>query len=419
MRWPQILVPLRHRDFRLLWTGQTVSSFGNYVRSVALPFQLLALGASPLQLGIAVGISTATSVAFLLLGGAIADRIPRRTLIVASDLVGGCVVAALALLSAAGQLRIEHVYVAAAALGAAGAFLDPAYNAIVADLVPGDILRAGNAVRLLGRSAARIAGPTVGGLAVALAGPALAFGIDAVTFFFSVAMLLLARPPRRAPLPPASILREIRDGFGYVFSLPWLWTTTLYFMLVNVAFAGQSGVMTPLLVRDNLGGGAAIYGAISTAYGVGATVASVVVAQLATRRPGRLMFAFEVLACVSVLAIGLLPILPAVVLFMTLIGVGLASSTVIWQALLQRQVPDRMLGRVSSIDLLGNSLINPVGPIVAAALVETIGPAQTFVVAGGYALVLASIGLIASPLRHVEESVSSARPNEVVDDVLL
>jgi len=131
------------------------------------------------------------------------------------------------------------------------------------------------------------------------------------------------------------------------------------------------------------------------------------------------MFAFEVLACVSVLAIGLLPILPAVVLFMTLIGVGLASSTVIWQALLQRQVPDRMLGRVSSIDLLGNSLINPVGPIVAAALVETIGPAQTFVVAGGYALVLASIGLIASPLRHVEESVSSARPNEVVDDVLL
>src|SRR3981189_2675918 len=120
-RWPRLLVPLRHRDFRLLWTGQTVSSFGNRVQGVALPFQLLALGASPLQLGISVAISTAASVTFLLLGGAIADRVPRRTLIIASDLVGGCVVALMALLSWTGQLRIEHVYVAAVALGAADA----------------------------------------------------------------------------------------------------------------------------------------------------------------------------------------------------------------------------------------------------------------------------------------------------------
>ena len=120
-RWPRLLVPLRHRDFRLLWTGQTVSSFGNRVHSVAMPFQLLALGASPFQLGLAVAIGTVTSVAFLLLGGAIADRVPRRTLIIASDLVGGCVVGVIALLSWTNQLRIEHVYVAAVALGAAEA----------------------------------------------------------------------------------------------------------------------------------------------------------------------------------------------------------------------------------------------------------------------------------------------------------
>lgn len=184
MRAPAVLASLRHRDFRLLWTGQTVSSFGNAVRNVALPFQLLALGASPGQLGIAVGLNTATSVAFLLLGGAIADRLPRRTLILASDLLGGVVVAILALLSAASELRIEHVYVAAVALGMADAFMSPAYNAIIADLVPASILRAGNATRLLGRSLARIVGPTVGGLAVALAGPAVAFGIDALTFLF-------------------------------------------------------------------------------------------------------------------------------------------------------------------------------------------------------------------------------------------
>jgi MFS family permease len=404
VRWPQVVAPLRHRDFRLLWTGQTVSSFGNAVRSVALPFQLLALGASPLELGIAVAINTATSVAFLLLGGAVADRFPRRALILASDLLGGCVVAVIALLSAAGQLRIEHVYVAAVGLGAADAFQSPAYSAIIADLVPASILRAGNAARLLGRSLARIVGPTVGGLVVALAGPAPAFAIDALTFLFSFATLLLANPPRRANAPRTSILGEIRQGFAYVFSVPWLWTTNLYFMLVNVAYAGQSGVMTPLLVRDELGGGAEMYGTITAAYGVGTIVASVVVAQLVLRRPGRPMFAFEVLAGLAVLAIGLTPFLPAVVVLMALIGVGLSSSTVIWQALLQRHVPERMLGRVSSIDLLGNSVINPIAPLAAAALAGSIGPANTFVVAGSYAVAFASVGLIVSPLLRIDES---------------
>jgi MFS family permease len=409
-RWPRLLVPLRHRDFRLLWTGQTVSSFGNHVQGIAMPFQLLALGASPLQLGIAVALDTLSSIAFLLVGGAVADRVARRTLILASDLVGGCVVATLAVLSATGQLRIEHVYLARIVLGAADAFLRPAYTAIIADLVPTDVLRAGNASRLLGRSLARIVGPSVGGVAVALGGPALAFGINALTFVFSFATLLLASPVRRTVASSVSLLREIREGFSYVFSVKWLWTTTLYFMVVNFAYAGQSGVMTPLLVRDVLAGNAETFGAIMSAYGVGTILASIVIAQLAVRRPGRVMFAFELLAGVAVLAIGFLPAFPAVVVSMALIGTALASSTVIWEALLQRHVPEHMLGRVASIDLLGNSLINPMAPIAAAALVGSIGPASTFIVAGVYAVVLASIGLVASPLRRIEEGISYAVP---------
>ncbi|TMF58795.1 MAG: MFS transporter [Chloroflexi bacterium] len=403
-RWPRLLVPLRHRDFRLLWTGQTVSSFGDNVQNVAMPFQLLALGATPLQLGIAVAIDTAASIAFLLVGGAIADRVPRRTLIIASDVLGGCVVGIVALLSATRQLRIEHVYVAAVALGAADAFLRPAYTAIIADLVPGDVLRAGNAARLLGRSLARIAGPTVGGLAVAFGGPALAFGINALTFVFSFATLMLATPVRRILASTTSLIRDIREGFGYVFSVRCIWTTITYFMLVNVAYVGQSGVMTPLLVRDVLSGNAETFGVLISAYGVGTIVASVVVAQLTIRRPGRLLFAFELLAAICVLAIGLVPILPAVVVFMALTGVGLASSTVIWEAMLQRHVPENLLGRVASIDLLGNSLINPIGPLAAAALVGSIGAAGAFAVAGAYAVAFASIGLVVSPVRRMEEA---------------
>jgi MFS family permease len=400
---PQILVPLRHRDFRLLWVGQTVSTFGNSVYSVAMPFQLLALGASPIELGVAVGINTAAAVAFLLLGGAVADRVPRRTLILASDVVGAAAVGATALLSAAGLLRVEHVYVTAALLGSASAFLQPAYSAIIADLVPRDILRAGNAVRLLGRSTARIAGPAAGGLAVAFAGPALAFGIDAFTYLFSFATLLLAHPPPRVMPERASILREIGQGFGFAFRLPWLWTATLYFMLVNIAFAGQSGVMTPLLVRDVLAGGAAMFGALTAAYGVGTIVASVLIAQATIRRPGVALFSFELLAGASVLAMGLVPTLPVVVAGMALMGLSLSCSTVIWQTTLQRHVPEHMLGRMTSIDLVGNSLINPVAPLVAAALVVALGPAATFAVAGAYSLTLATIAFIASPVRQLRD----------------
>ena len=408
MRLPAVIAPLRHRDFRLLLTGQTVSAFGNSISNVAVPFQLIALGASPLQLGIAIGLESATSVAFLLVGGAFADRLQRRTLILASDALGGVVVAILATLSATGQLRVEHVYVAAVALGAADAFLQPAFSAIVTELVPADILRAGNAARLIGRSSARILGPTVGGLVVALVSPAAAFALDGLTFAFSLGALLLAHPGRRTPAASLSIVGDVREGFRYVFSYRWLWTTTIYFMLVNVAFAGQSGVMTPLLVRDTLGGDARLFGFLNAAYGVGTVVAGIGVAQLVLRRPGRIMFAFEMLAALCVLAMGLAPVVPVVFVSMALMGAALGSSTVIWQSLLQRLVPAPLLGRVTSIDLLGNSVINPLAPLIAAGLIGFLGPPGTFLIAGVYAIVLVSIAVVGSPLRDLEEAALTA-----------
>src|SRR5204863_8893221 len=138
--------------------------------------------------------------------------------------------------------------------------------------------------------------------------------------------------------------------------------------------------------RATLGGDARTFGYLMGAYGVGTIVASIAVAQLVTRRPGRVLFAFEILAALTVLATGLVPSLPVVFVSMAVMGVALSSSTVIWQAMLQRLVPARVLGRVTSIDLLGNSVINPLAPIIAATLIASLGPPATFVVAGAYAL---------------------------------
>jgi MFS family permease len=135
---------LRHRDFRLLWTGRTVSVFGDFINSVALPFQILALGGGPLELGIYGAVRSTAGVVFVLLGGAIADRLSRRHIILASDLANGAVVGAIGLLSAAGTLRLPHLYVAAAVFGAASSFFVPAIESLVPEIVPRDVLQAAN-----------------------------------------------------------------------------------------------------------------------------------------------------------------------------------------------------------------------------------------------------------------------------------
>src|SRR2546423_13471319 len=147
MRLPRALEPLAHRDFRLLWTGQTVSLLGNFVHGVALPFQILALGGGALELGLWGGIFSLTTLIFVLLGGAIADRFPRRAVILVSDLLAGLVVATIAALAGLGQLRIEHLYVEAALFGAVESFFQPSLSALITELVPAAILQAGNALR--------------------------------------------------------------------------------------------------------------------------------------------------------------------------------------------------------------------------------------------------------------------------------
>ena len=146
MRLPRIVEPLRHRDFRLLWTGQTLSLLGSFVSNIAYPFQVLQLGGSALELGIFVSAYTAASLVFLLLGGAVADRVPRRTLIIATEVASGVTVSVMAILGFTGALQMWHLYISAALFGAASAFSVPALGAIIPELVPEEILVAGNAV---------------------------------------------------------------------------------------------------------------------------------------------------------------------------------------------------------------------------------------------------------------------------------
>src|SRR5947209_9962069 len=183
-----MLAPLRHRDFRLLFIGQTVSMTGNQLYSVALPFQILALKGSPLQLGTGFAIFAGSQLLTILFGGALVDRLPRRQVILTMDLLSTVAVTLVAVLGLTHHLQIPYLYVLSAFFGATFSFYTPALSAILPELIPANILVPGNALRGLSNQSARVIGPLLGGLLVTAWGPPWAFAIDAATFAFSFAV---------------------------------------------------------------------------------------------------------------------------------------------------------------------------------------------------------------------------------------
>ena len=402
MRLPRVVEPLRHRDFRLLWTGQTLTLLGSFISNIAFPFQVLQLGGGATELAAVVSVYAAASLAFLLVGGAVADRFPRRTLIVVTETVSGVLMTIVAVLGFSGAIQIWQLYVFYAWAGIATAFSIPALGAIIPELVPEEILVAGNAVQGLSRQVARIGGPLVGGILVATVGPAAAFAADAISFFLSAGAVALTRPRAAAAHNGESILGQIREGLAFVFSVQWLWVTIFGFSIIVAGIIGSLAVALPLLVTVVLHGDSVTYGIVTAAFGIGEAGASAWIAQVKVRRVGIVMYIFAALSGVGFLIYGLVLNVPGAVIASVVNGVCFTCFGVLWQTALQVHVPRRLLGRVTSVDWFGGSLLAPVAPAGAAILVQSQGPASVFILTGVATIVLSLAALLLPSIRDLE-----------------
>lgn len=398
----RILQPLRHRDFRLLWIGQSVSQIGNSLYYVALPFQILALGGSPLQLGFGFTVFATAQLVVILFGGAIVDRLPRRRVILASDLASGIVVGIVAVVGVTGHLQIVHLYVAAAFFGVAFSFYTPAMNAIMPELIPKDVLVPGNSLRGLGRQLASVAGPLLGGVVVAKSGPPLAFAIDAATFFFSFGVFYLANPPRREPPTRSSLLAQMREGLAFTFSVRWIWLTIVGFGFTNGFFFAAFTVALPLLVLKVLHGSAATFGLVYAFEAAGELIGSLLVGNLRVRRVGLALYAGNAVLGLSAALYGV-PLLPVVVAGAAGFGAAIVFTNALWDSAIQKHVPQDLIGRVTSVDFFGSFLVGPVAPIAAAAAIPLIGPAAIFVIAGAVSVVYSVVAPVLNrSIRELE-----------------
>ncbi len=297
---------LRHRDFTLLWSGQSASVIGDGIFSVALALETLKVSNHASTLAYVMAARTAPNVLLLLVAGALVDRLPRRLVVLGADLSRGLAIAALCGLAAAHALTVVELIVISVVVGLADAFFYPAYLAIIPELLPSDLLVQGNAFnsgsQVLGQS---LAGPAIGGVLVAAFGASSAFAVDAASFLISAGCLLAMR----AIPPPAgsgnSILSDVHYGLRWTMRQRWLWYGILGAGVANFAAFSPTSVLVPLIVRDILHQGAVAFGAVFAVSGVGGALASVVVGRFGTpRRRVSVTWAVWAVASACLLGVG-------------------------------------------------------------------------------------------------------------------
>jgi DHA3 family tetracycline resistance protein-like MFS transporter len=407
-RRPVIFEPLKHRDFRLLWSGMTVSLIGDGIFIVTLAWQVYELSDAPTALSLVGLAMTVPNVLFLLIGGVVSDRFDRRRVLVAADLVRGLAVGAMGLLSLAGGLELWHLMVLAAIYGGGTAFFGPAFDAIVPDLVATDLLIQANALDQFVRPAAwRLAGPAIGGVLVAVWSTGGAFLADAATFAVSIVALLLMSPhPIDAPDgDPTSALADVREGFRFVRERMWLWGTLVAAAFAYLLFIGPQEVLLPLLVKNNWGGSALTLGFILAMGGVGAIGAALFMGQ--RRSPRRFitfMYVAWTLSTLAVAGFGLAHAPWQAMLACFLFNALETAGTIVWATTKQRLVPGRLLGRVSSLDWFISIGLLPLSFALTGPVAALIGPQLTLVGAGLLGAIVTFSFLFLPGMRSVEET---------------
>jgi MFS family permease len=377
-----LLAPLRHRDFRLLWSGMTISLIGDGIFLVAMAWQAYGLWNAPAALSL-LGIGmTIPTIAFLLPAGVLSDRLDRRSLMLVADLGRALALAALAVLALTGLLTFWELVLLVALYGVGTAFFTPAFEAIVPDLVPAADLAAANSLDQFVRPITlRLAGPALGGALVAAVGTGAAFTVDALSFLISAGAVFLMRPPAHPRSEHVeSSVGAVKEGLRFVRKRVWLWGTLGSAAIAYLAFMGPAEVLLPYVVKNEMHASAGDLGLVFAAGGIGAIGAALFMGQRGhPRRDVTLMYAVWTLATLAVAGYGLATapwqLMVACLTFNALETAG----TIIWATIKQRHVPASMLGRVSSLDWLISIGLLPLSFALTAPIAGLIGVRATLV----------------------------------------
>ncbi len=370
------------RNFRLFFAGQLISQCGTWMQTIALGWLVLHLSHnSGFAIGLAIALQFIPTLLFGVWGGVIADRFDKRTVLLCTQVAMAAVAVLLAVVDLTNVVQLWMLYVIVFGFGMALAVDNPTRQSFVPELVPPEDLP--NAVGLSSAifQVARILGPALGGVLIVAVGTGVCFVLNAVSFVFIIAALLMMRTRelhRGAPLGREK--GQVRDGLRYVWHTPELRSTLLLTLIVGT-FAINSPVVLPLLAKITFGGNAEVYSWMTIAMGAGAVVGALFVANKAHAR-GNLLFATGLAFGVAMLVASFAPSLGLFIALLLVVGAGQISFLATCNSLLQLRSDPVIRGRVMAvytITLLGST---PIGGPLIGWVSEVFGPRWGFALGG-------------------------------------
>ena len=395
--------PLAEREFRLLFTGQSLSVIGDGIATIAIAFAVLDLTGSATDLGLVLAASYLPMAAFLLVGGVWADRLPRRAVMLGADAVRAVTQATTGALLLSGSAHLWELIVLQVIYGIAAAFFSPASTSLVPATVPPPRLQAANALLGISANLGFTIGPAVGGAVVAATGPGTAFVFDSVTFLWSIGFLAAMRPARLAPSAPQRFARDLADGFREVRSHRWIWVSILSVGLVLMIQVSPIDVLGPVIARRHFGGAGA-WAAMETAFGAGTVLGGTTALRVAFRRPLRFVNLCFLLTIPGSIALAIPAPLVAIVVVQFAGGWSVGLYLPIWDTLLQERVPANVLSRVSAYDWLGSIVFFPLGLAATGPIAAAIGIRATLICGAVWAAVTVAAVLSVREIRTLTRS---------------
>ena len=397
----------RDRDFFKLWGGQAISKIGSTITSVGLPLTAaFVLGASPLQMGILAGCGGAGVLVFGLFAGAWADRLPRRSILIATDLARAALLSTIPLAAALHHLHMAQLYAVATLSGILTVFFDASYQAYVPSLVNRAELVEANSKLALTESIADVIGPGLTGLLVQLITAPMTILLDALSFLCSAASVwLIRRPePRPEPGPAPHIGREIAEGLSASWGNPLL-RALLQRAAIAAFFLGFIGGLFYLFAVRELHITPVLLGIVISVGGASNLFGAVVAERLLHRLGlGRCLLGA---AWMIGLATLMVPLAHGSVALSAAFLIAGQLGDMAWPiyninetSLRQAVTPDRLLGRVNSAANLLFHGAYPLGALAGGVLAQSIGIRQTMLI-GALGYLLSTVRLTLSPIRHV------------------
>jgi len=410
-----VLAALRSRDFRLLWVSQSVSVLGDALVIVAIGLFVTRLTDRAADVAVVLTAYAAPLVVFVLIGGVVADRLPRQTVMVVSDLARAALHGVLAVLIATGTVRIWQMVVIGLFYGTAEAFFRPAYSGLIPQTVSSDEdIQGAQALGGLSAELANFASPALATALVLGVGGGWAFGLDAATFLFSAALLARVHArPRGQQKARESMLTELHEGWRAVRDRPWVLVTIICFSAALLTALAPFFVLGAS-VADHVYGTAAVYGLANTAFGVGTITGALIGSRWRPRYPMRVGAAVSVLwpGALAVYASG--PPLPVLYSLMTVSGAGIGLFAVLWETALAQRIPPHLLSRVSAWDWMGSLALLPAGYLLSGWLSQMISAVRLLQIGGAIGFVALLLTLLPSSTRNLTRltDTSQSLPHE-------